>query len=122
VRSHTKKPNAALPAFPFFSPYLLDDLIGDISWRLRPGDRRGPFLQRRRENAAGNQSLLLLGLALQRAGNDPRHRLVAVAHQHLFAVPHEQNMGAQLRLQIAYIHGSHNSILADIELSNHCLR
>ena len=116
MRSHPKKPNVALPAFPFFPPYLLHNLIGNISRRIWPRDRRGPFLQRRRENAAGNQSLLLLGLALQRAGNDPRDRLVAVAHQYLFAVPHELNMGTQLRLQIAYIHGSHNSILADMTM------
>jgi hypothetical protein len=111
-----KKTELALPAFPFFPPYLLHNLIGNISRRIWLRDRRPPFLQRSCENAAGNQSLLLLELALQKAGNDPRHRLVAVAHQHLFAVPHELNMGAQLRLQIAYIHGSHNSILADMRM------
>jgi len=31
VRSHPKKPKVALPAFPFFPPYLLHNLIGNIS-------------------------------------------------------------------------------------------
>ena len=42
----------------------------------------------------GNQSLLLLRVAFQTAGNDARHGLVAVAHQHLFAISDELNMGA----------------------------
>jgi len=62
---------------------------------LRPGDRRSPFVQGWRENATGNQSLLLLGVAFQTAGNDPRHGLVAGAHKHLFAVPDELNMGGE---------------------------
>jgi hypothetical protein len=51
---------------------------------------------------------------LQTAWNDPRHGLVAVAHQHLFTVPDELNMGTKLRFQIADIDGSHVSILADV--------
>jgi hypothetical protein len=79
-----------------------------------PRDRRRPFLERRRENATGDQSLLLLGVAFKTAGDDPRPRLVAVAHQHLFAIPDELNMGAELRLQIANIYSS-QGIDSDME-------
>jgi hypothetical protein len=116
VRSHPKKPKAALPAFPFFSPYLLHDLIGNISRGLWPRDRRRPFLQRRRQNATRDQSLLLLGVALQTAGNDPCHGFVAVTHQHLFAVPDELNMGPEPSLEIADIHCSHTSFIADMTM------
>jgi hypothetical protein len=68
------------------------------------------------ENVTGNQSLLLLGVAFRPAGNDRRAGLVAVAHKHLFAVPDELNMGAELRFQIADIDGSHVSIIADVTM------
>ena len=68
------------------------------------------------ENATGNQSLLLLGVAFQSAGNDPRHGLVALAHQHLFAISDELNMGAELRFQIADIDRSHVAIIADVTM------
>ena len=68
------------------------------------------------ENATGNQSLLLLGAAFQTAGNDARHGLVAVAHQHLFAISDELNMGAELRFQIADIDGSHVAIIAEMTM------
>lgn len=68
------------------------------------------------ENATANQSLLLLGVAFHTAGNDPRHGLVAVAHKHLFAIPDELNMGAELRFQIADIDGSHAAIIADVTM------
>ncbi len=116
MRSRPKKPKAALPVFPFFAPYLLHNLIGDIPWGLWPRDRRKPFLQRRRENATGDQSLLLLGAVLKMAGNYPRYGLVAVAHQYFFAVLDELNVGAELRLQIADIHSFHTSIIADMTM------
>lgn len=74
-----------------------------------------------RENATGNQSLLLLGVAFQTAGNDPRHGLVALAHQHLFAISDELNMGAELRFQIADIDRSHVAIIADVTMLVICL-
>jgi hypothetical protein len=55
-------------------------------------------------------------VAFQPAGNDPRHGLFAVAHKHLFAVPDELNMGAELRFQIADIDGSHAAIIADVTM------
>jgi hypothetical protein len=61
---YPKRPDSALPAFPFFPPYLLHCFIGKIPWRLRPRDRRRPFLQGWYENATSNQSLLLLGAIL----------------------------------------------------------
>jgi hypothetical protein len=45
-----------------------------------------PSIQGRRENATGNQSLLLARIALRPTGNNSRHTLVAVEHQHPFAV------------------------------------
>jgi hypothetical protein len=53
-------------------------------------------------------------VAFQSARNDPRHGLVAVAHKHLFAVPDELNMGAELCFQITDIDGSHVPIIADV--------
>jgi hypothetical protein len=107
--SRPRRPEPALPACPFF-PYLLHDLIGNIPRGLRPRDRRRPFVQGWRENATGNQSLLVLRAAFQTAGNDPRHGLIAVADKHLFAVANQLNMGAELRSQIADIDSSHAPI------------
>ena len=50
------------------------------------------------------------------AGYDSRHRLIAIADQHLFTIPHNLNMGAQPRLQIADIYGSHGTIIADVTM------
>jgi hypothetical protein len=106
----------ALPAFPLFPPSLLHDLIGNIPRGLRPEDRRKPFVQGGRENAAGNQSLFLLGVTFQTAGNEPRHGPVAVAHKHLFAAPNDLDMGAEVRFQIADIDGPHIPIIANVTM------
>ena len=50
------------------------------------------------------------------AGYDSRHWLISIADQHLFAIPHDLNMGAQPRLQIADIYGSHGTIIADMTM------
>jgi len=55
-------------------------------------------------------------MAFQTAGDDPCYRLVAITHKHLFAVPDELNMGAELRFQIANINGSHGVIIADMTM------
>ena len=55
-------------------------------------------------------------MAFQTAGNDSRHGLVAVAHQYLFAVANELNMGTQLIFQIADIEGSNAAIIADVTM------
>ncbi len=55
-------------------------------------------------------------MVCQAAGNDPRHGLVAVAHQHLFAILDELNMGAELRFQIADINGSHVTIILNVTM------
>jgi len=55
-------------------------------------------------------------VAFQTAGNDPRHGLIAVAHEHLFAVANQLNMGAELRFQIADIDGSRAAIIADMTM------
>ena len=65
-----------------------------------------PSIQGRRENATGNQSLLLARIALRPTGNNSRHRLVAVEHQHPFSVSDKLNMGIKLRFQIADINTS----------------
>jgi len=36
-------------------------------------------------------------VAFQTAGNDPHHGVIAVAHEHLFAVANEVIMGGELR-------------------------
>jgi hypothetical protein len=73
-------------------------------------------VQRGGENAPCHQPSLLFGVAFQMAGNDPCHRLVAVAHKNLFAVPDEPNMSAQPRLQIADIDCLHVSIVTDVTM------
>ncbi len=68
------------------------------------------------ENTAGNQSLLLVGMACQMAGNNPRHGPVAVIHQHLFAITNQLNMGTELSFQIADIDASHAAIISDVTM------
>jgi hypothetical protein len=50
------------------------------------------------------------------AGHDSRHGLVAIADQHLFAIPHHLDMGAEPRLQIADIYGLHVAIVVDMTM------
>jgi len=111
MRSCAKKQKGALTPLPFFSPYLLHYVIGNVSRRCGHRDCRRPSLQRRRENAAGNQSLLLLGVVVQAAGNDPRDGLVAVANQHFFTVLYELDVSTELRFQVANIYGAHVQII-----------
>ena len=116
MRLYPKMPKPALPAFAFFPPYLLHDLIGNIPRRFRPRHPGRPFLQGGRENAAGNQPLLLHGVFFQTARHDSRYGLVAVANKHLFAFTHELDMGAELRFQVADIHGFHKTIIANLTM------
>ncbi len=48
------------------------------------------------------------------ARHDSRHGRVAVANKHFFALTHELDMGAELRFQIADVHGFHKTIIADL--------
>jgi len=116
MRSCPKKPKAPLPALPFFSPYLLHDVIRNVSRWFRQGNCRDPSLQRRRENATGNQALLLFGPVVCTAGNDSRHRLVAVANQHFFAVLYELDVSAELRFQVANVYGTHTHIITNLTM------
>jgi hypothetical protein len=50
------------------------------------------------------------------AGHDSCHRLVAIADQHLFAIPHELDMGAEPRFQIADIYGPHAAIIVNMTM------
>jgi len=50
------------------------------------------------------------------AGNDARYRLIPVANQHFFPVPHELDMGAELGLQVADIYAAHKPIVADMTM------
>ena len=53
------------------------------------------FLQRRGEDATGDQPLLAPGPVLQLDGNDSGDRFVAVADQHLFAFFDGLDVGAE---------------------------
>ena len=53
-------------------------------------------------------------MIFQTARHDSGHRCVAVANKHFFAPTHELDMGAELRFQIADIHGFHRTIIADL--------
>ena len=116
MRLCPKKLKGALPALPFFSPYLLHDVIRNVSRWFRQGNCRDPSLQRRRENATGNQALLLFGPVVCTAGNDSRHRLVAVANQHFFAVLYEPDVSAEMRFQIANVYGTHTHITTNLTM------
>jgi hypothetical protein len=100
-------------ALAFFPPYLLHDLIGDISRWFRPGSPK-PVFQGGSEDAPGNQPPFLLGKILYTAWHDPRHRLAAVAHHYFFAPSHTLDMRAELGFQVANIHRSHASIVTDL--------
>src|SRR5208282_6582529 len=64
----------------------------------------------------GNQALLLFGPVVCTAGNDSRHRLVAVANQHFFAVLYELDVSAELRFQVADVHGTHRHIVTNLTM------
>jgi hypothetical protein len=55
-------------------------------------------------------------VVFQTAGNDPGHGLISVAHEHLFAIANELNMGAELCFQIADIDGSHSEIVTNMTM------
>jgi hypothetical protein len=59
-----------------------------------------------------DQPLLLRGVILKANGHDARHGLVAVTDKHLFTVPHELDMGAELRLEVTDVHGFHAAMIA----------
>jgi hypothetical protein len=52
----------------------------------------------------------------QTARHDSRHGLVAVANKHLFTLTHKLDMRAELRFQIADIHGFHKTIVTDLTM------
>jgi hypothetical protein len=56
-------------------------------------------------------SVILLPLVTQVHPCYACYRLVTAAHQHLFSVVDKLNVSAEPRLQIAYVHGTHESIL-----------
>lgn len=116
MRSHPKRREPALPAFPLVSPHLLHDFIRNIPRGLGP--RRGwpPLFQRGRKNPTSHQSLLLLGEILNATGHDSCHRFLTVAHKHLFAVAHELDMSAELRLEISDVYHTHGAIVSDLTM------
>lgn len=60
--------------------------------------------------------MLLLGKILNATGHDSCHRRVAVVHKHLFAVTHELDMSAKLRLKITDLYGTHGEIVSDMTM------
>jgi hypothetical protein len=50
------------------------------------------------------------------ARHDSRYRLIAITDKHLFAIPHELDMGAESRFQIADIYGSHTAIIVNMTM------
>ena len=55
-------------------------------------------------------------MILQTAGHNPRDRLAAVTYEHFFAVPHELDMSAELRLEITDIYCFHANIIANMTM------
>ncbi len=64
----------------------------------------------------GNQALLLFGSVVCTAGNHSRHRLVAVANQHFFAVLYELDVSAEVRFQVADVYGTHKHIITNLTM------
>jgi len=58
----------------------------------------------------------LFGPVVCTAGNDSRHRLVAVANQHFFAVLYELDVSAELRFQVADVYGTHRHIITNLTM------
>ena len=50
------------------------------------------------------------------AWHDSRHRGGAITDKHLFAIPHELDMGAEARFQIADIYGFHTVIIINMTI------
>lgn len=63
-----------------------------------------------------DQASLARRLVIHLAGDYPCHRLVTVAHQQFFSLPHMLDVSAEPSFQVAYIHGSHNRIIADMTI------
>jgi hypothetical protein len=59
---------------------------------------------------------LPLGLVVEKAGNNPRDRLVAVADQYFFAIPYQLDVSAKSCFKVTDVHGAHGSIIANMTM------
>ena len=114
-----RKQPVELSALALFLPYSIHNPVGNISCRFGPGSGRAAPSHGRRKNATGDQPLLLLGIILQPAGNNPRYRFVPVTDQDLLACPDSPDVGAEASLQFGNIDRPHRIILAQHDYVGH---
>lgn len=112
--SKTQVPELSI--FSFLLPQPSHDLIGNVPRWLRPERAHGTPPQRRSEHTAGYEPSLLRAITSEITGHKPGNRLIPVAHQDVFAVPHELDVRAQLGLQIADTNDLHDEHCANLTM------